>query len=88
MARGFLRVRIIVNTRNPLITGCWLLRKDDKDTWVEFRYERLQDFCYRCGRIGHVMMNAHLNRQKEVRLDLRNGIRRLISIRYWKTLDH
>ena len=48
-ARGFLRVRIIVNTQNPLITGCWLPREDDKDTWVEFRYERLQDFCYRCG---------------------------------------
>ncbi|KAM1099000.1 hypothetical protein TB2_005527 [Malus domestica] len=50
-ARGFLCARIIVNTWNPLTTGCWLPRENNKDTWVEFRYEGLQDFCYCCGRI-------------------------------------
>lgn len=53
-ARGFLRVRVVVNTLHPLVTGCWLSRGKDTDTWVEFRYERLQDFCYKCGRIDHV----------------------------------
>lgn len=54
MARGFLQTKVIVNTTNPFVTGCWLFRGQDTETWVEFRYERLQDFCYRCGRIGHV----------------------------------
>ncbi|KAM2157361.1 hypothetical protein ACFX1R_042943 [Malus domestica] len=53
-ARGFLRVRVEVNTKNPLAKGCWIPRGNNKDSWIEFRYERLQDFCYRCGGIGHV----------------------------------
>ncbi|KAM2053295.1 hypothetical protein ACFX1T_002951 [Malus domestica] len=53
-ARGFLRVRVDINTRNPLATGCWLPRPNNKETWIEFRYERLQNFYYRCGRIRHV----------------------------------
>ncbi|KAB2599005.1 hypothetical protein D8674_039706 [Pyrus ussuriensis x Pyrus communis] len=54
LARGFLRVRILVDTEKPLFKGCWIRRDNNRDTWVEFRYERLQDFCYRCGRIGHI----------------------------------
>ncbi|KAM2019755.1 hypothetical protein ACFX1T_022514 [Malus domestica] len=54
MARGFLRAKVFVDTTKPLITGCWLPRKQKQDTWIEFSYERLQDFCYRCGRIGHM----------------------------------
>lgn len=49
LARGFLQVRVVVNTLNPLVTGCWLPRENNDASWVEFRYERLQDFCYRCG---------------------------------------
>ncbi|KAM1025324.1 hypothetical protein ACFX15_037842 [Malus domestica] len=63
-ARGFLRVRIIVNTQESLITGCWLPRDEDKDTWVEFRYERLQDFYYRCRRIGHNMNECSYEQSK------------------------
>ncbi|XP_048422913.1 uncharacterized protein LOC103963932 [Pyrus x bretschneideri] len=53
-ARGFVRVRILVDTGKPLFKGCWIRREPNKETWVEFRYERLQDFCYKCGRIGHI----------------------------------
>ncbi|KAM1247946.1 hypothetical protein ACFX2J_043827 [Malus domestica] len=52
-AKGFLRVRIMVDTTKPLAIGCWVTRANDKESWVEFQYERLQDFCYKCGRIGH-----------------------------------
>ncbi|KAB2600004.1 hypothetical protein D8674_010275 [Pyrus ussuriensis x Pyrus communis] len=53
-ARGFVRTRILVDTEKPLFKGCWIRRDLDKETWVEFRYERLQDFCYTCGRIRHI----------------------------------
>ncbi|KAB2621987.1 hypothetical protein D8674_024169 [Pyrus ussuriensis x Pyrus communis] len=53
-ARGFVRVRILVDTEKPLFKGCWIRRDSNKEIWVEFRYERLQDFCYKCGRIGHI----------------------------------
>ncbi|XP_048421191.1 uncharacterized protein LOC103936395 [Pyrus x bretschneideri] len=53
-ARGFVRVRILVDTEKPLFKGCWIRRESNKETWVKFRYERLQDFCYKCGRIGHI----------------------------------
>lgn len=52
-ARGFLKVKVAVNTLNLLTIGCWLPRDNNNDTWIKFRYERLKNFCYRCGRIGH-----------------------------------
>ncbi|KAM2888289.1 hypothetical protein FF1_012038 [Malus domestica] len=52
-ARGFLRVRLLIDTGKPLRNGCWIRRDQNRDTWVDFWYERLQDFCYRCGLIGH-----------------------------------
>ncbi|XP_070672550.1 uncharacterized protein At4g02000-like [Malus domestica] len=50
-ARGFLRVKVVVDFEKPLVPGCWIPRDNNRDTWIEFRYERLQDFCYCCGRI-------------------------------------
>lgn len=52
-ARGFLRVKIMVNTKNPLVAGCWLFRAGDRNIGIEFSFERLQDFWYKYGRIGH-----------------------------------
>ncbi|KAM1122858.1 hypothetical protein FF1_004321 [Malus domestica] len=63
-ARGFVRVRVVVNWKNPLVPGCWLSRGQDSETWVEFKYERLQDFCYRCGRIGHANSECSFEPQK------------------------
>ncbi|KAM0962979.1 hypothetical protein ACFX13_022448 [Malus domestica] len=61
LATGFLRVKILVDTINPLTPGCWLARNGDRDSWVEFSYEKLQDFCYKCGRIGHAVIECSFN---------------------------
>lgn len=51
LAKGFLRVKISVEMGKSLIMGCWLPRLRGTYSWIEFRYEHLQDFCYKCGKI-------------------------------------
>lgn len=50
-----LRLRIWHNLNNPLKKGFTLKRPNDEDLWVKFQYERLSDFCYGCGKIGHTV---------------------------------
>ncbi|KAF7128084.1 hypothetical protein RHSIM_Rhsim11G0021600 [Rhododendron simsii] len=53
--RSFLRVRVEIDLNNPLPKGFWLRKSSVllKDLWISYKYERLSDFCYGCGRIGH-----------------------------------
>ncbi|KAI8574264.1 hypothetical protein RHMOL_Rhmol01G0341400 [Rhododendron molle] len=53
--RSFLRVRVEINLSQPLPKGFWLRKKSalTKDLWISYKYEKLPDFCYACGRIGH-----------------------------------
>ncbi|GMP35408.1 hypothetical protein CsSME_00007851 [Camellia sinensis var. sinensis] len=52
--RSFLRFRVAINLQEPLPKGIWLKRPQGGSAiWVFFKYERLSDFCYDCGRIGH-----------------------------------
>ena len=37
----------------PLIRGCIVQVEEADPVWVDFRYEHLPTFCYRCGIIGH-----------------------------------
>ncbi|RYR39726.1 hypothetical protein Ahy_A09g045311 [Arachis hypogaea] len=53
MLRSFLRVRVEINVQVPLKTGFWFRRSDRSQSWAEFKYEKLYDYCYKCGRIGH-----------------------------------
>ncbi|KAM1263060.1 hypothetical protein ACFX13_028779 [Malus domestica] len=56
--RGFLRIRVLVDTTKSLASGCWVTRERNNESWVEFQYERLQDFCYNCGKIGHASLEC------------------------------
>lgn len=53
LLRSFMRARVNFNIQNPLPTGCWIPRKNLPKSWIMFRYEKLQGFCYSCGVIGH-----------------------------------
>ncbi|KAH7855032.1 hypothetical protein Vadar_020421 [Vaccinium darrowii] len=55
LSRGFLRVRVEINTSQPLSKGLWIREKTgvSNDRWISFKFEKLPDFCYACGRLGH-----------------------------------
>ncbi|KAF7812835.1 TMV resistance protein N-like [Senna tora] len=53
LTRGFMRARLLVDIRNPLIPGFWVLRPNMPKFWVQVHYEKLQNFCHGCGVLGH-----------------------------------
>ena len=52
----YLRIRVEIDIAQPLLRGC-ILQHDESDGgdpfWVDFKYEHLPIFCYRCGKLGH-----------------------------------
>lgn len=51
----FIRVRVWIDITKPLKKGFFLRRNREEDLWIKFQYERLSDFCYRCGHVGHTI---------------------------------
>ncbi|KAF7138348.1 hypothetical protein RHSIM_Rhsim07G0162600 [Rhododendron simsii] len=52
---NYLRIRVWLDVSKPLKKGFFLRRPKEDDLWVKFKYERLSDFCYGCGRISHTV---------------------------------
>ena len=50
---GFMRVRVLIDITQPLCRGRVICLEDDKELWVSFKYERLPNLCYWCGRLTH-----------------------------------
>ena len=50
---GFIRVRVIVDVTQPLCRGRVVTLENGKRIWISFRYERLPNLCYWCGRLDH-----------------------------------
>ncbi|KAL7182160.1 hypothetical protein ACSBR1_040967 [Camellia fascicularis] len=90
LARSFLRLRVDINTSLPVPRGFLLKRptthsQDQSDIWVDFKYERLSDFCYDCGRIGHdsnscKFMSKEEGRQSGYGPELRTGVAKNLGL--------
>lgn len=61
----FLRVRVQVNVAEPLCRCLSITVEGSKQVWVTIRYERLPDFCYHCGLIGHVAAECSEEEKEE-----------------------
>ena len=50
-----LRVRVQIDVTNRLIWGKKISIEGGEARWVQFKYERLPNFCYRCGLLSHAL---------------------------------
>ena len=50
---SFIRVRVSFDISLPLCRGRLITLDDDREHWVSFKYERLPNLCYWCGRLTH-----------------------------------
>lgn len=50
---NFLKVQIAINPTNPLCRGRKIMRRDRLASRVNFKYKRLPNICYWCGRLTH-----------------------------------
>lgn len=53
----FLRIRTAINLKKPLKKGS-KIHFQGRDILVDYKYERLPNFCFACGRIGHHMRDC------------------------------
>ena len=49
----FMRVHADLPIEKPLHRGCHVVNPDGEKYWVTFKYERLPNFCFRCGILRH-----------------------------------
>lgn len=56
--RSYLRVKVELDTTIPLRDGFWWTNTSGVQKWATIRYERLSDYCYGCGRLGHASTNC------------------------------
>ncbi|PON90931.1 Zinc knuckle CX2CX4HX4C [Trema orientale] len=49
----FVRAKVEMLVFKPFVAGFFQKRKRGNPRWIQFKYERLQDFCFKCGTLGH-----------------------------------
>lgn len=62
-----LRIKILMDITKSLRRGVWIeLGENQESLWIQAKYERLPDFCYGCGRIGHIIKECRtLNKETD-----------------------
>ncbi|KAF7812948.1 TMV resistance protein N-like [Senna tora] len=65
IARAFLRARVVVDISKPLLDGLWIPKPNRGKLWVKLKYERLQQFCFNCGIIGHDQKHCEIDRNDD-----------------------
>ncbi|KAI8546418.1 hypothetical protein RHMOL_Rhmol07G0115600 [Rhododendron molle] len=49
----FIRVRVRLKVNTPLKRGGNIVCGGGRKVWVDYKYERIQSFCFYCGRVDH-----------------------------------
>jgi len=68
----FMRARVTIDLTLPLCRGRVITLVDGGKSWVAFKYERLPNFCYWCGRLTHDDKNCDIWIQSKGTLKVEN----------------
>lgn len=55
-----MKLSVMADISQPLLRGT-TVKLEGKLKWINFKYEKSPDFCYRCGRIGHSEKNCKVS---------------------------
>ncbi|KAI7979736.1 hypothetical protein LOK49_Contig262G00003 [Camellia lanceoleosa] len=95
--RSFLLIRVELDVSRPLPRGFFLKQPanssgETKELWIDFKIEKLSDFCFDCGRIGHDRNSCKFVTREEGRTsgygpELKTGITRSsgVPVDHYKT---
>ena len=56
-----LRVRVMINVTKKLIRGKKITIEGGESRWVQLKFERLLNFCYRCDLLNHSFRECPLS---------------------------
>lgn len=54
-----MRIKTKVNACSPLLPGFWWTNAKGEEKCDSIKFERLSDFCYGCGKLGHTSQFYH-----------------------------
>ncbi|XP_050259988.1 uncharacterized protein At4g02000-like [Quercus robur] len=66
----FLRVRVKIDVTKKLVRGKKIVIEGGEQRWIAFKYERLPNFCYRCGLLSHGLKDCKEGNDNEDQVDL------------------
>lgn len=55
----FMRIRTVIDINKPLMRGLKIRVSESSSVWCPIMYEKLPDFCFHCGVMGHLHRECH-----------------------------
>lgn len=68
----YMIVRVLLDISKPLSRGRKISMDDGSNGWVSFKYERLPNICYQCGRLTHSNKDCDLWLDSEATLTIQS----------------
>jgi hypothetical protein len=61
-----IKIKVAINVHQPIAAGILIGNANDGTNWIDFRYEKLPQVCFKCGLLGHAENLCH-NQQLDMR---------------------